>query len=180
MRGRMQPYWPALTRAYQSRWQTVRMSSSLRRILASLLAWSAGAVVAVSVGVLALSAIGDGWASGAPQPLRPDGAGQLGAAAPTGPASPAAAGSPTGSGQTRTVPAHGGTVNARCAGGQVYLISWSPAQGYQVDEVHRGPGRVASVLFKAAHREWVLRVHCVGGIPEADAGSTGDDRGGND
>jgi hypothetical protein len=165
------------------------MPPLLRHTLASLAAWTAGAVVAVSVGVLALSAIGDGWASGAPQPLLPAGAGagngtgtgQLGASPSGSPASAAAPRTKTKTRapvpQSRTVAGSGGTVDAQCAGSAAYLVSWSPAQGYEVGDVHRGPGRVAWVKFSRPGRESTLVVRCVDGIPQADANWHGDEGG---
>jgi hypothetical protein len=48
----------------------------------------------------------------------------------------------------------GGSVVARCsygsAGPVVYLLSWSPAQGYSTDEVRRGPDHEAEVTFTGA------------------------------
>ena len=35
----------------------------------------------------------------------------------------------------------GGTVLAECRPAGAYLVSWSPTQGYEADDVARGPGR---------------------------------------
>lgn len=147
------------------------MPPLLRRTLASLAAWTVGAVVAVSVGVLALSAIGDGWASGAPQPLLPASTGEI-VASPTAapPSSRSVRSTPVPRTPTeyRTLTGHGGTVEAQCTGTIAYLASWSPGQGYQVDDVHRGPAALVWVKFGGAGREHVLRVRCAGGIPQID------------
>jgi hypothetical protein len=42
-----------------------------------------------------------------------------------------------------------GTVVASCGSAGAYLLSWSPAQGYEVGQVVRGPAPVASVVFAA-------------------------------
>lgn len=159
------------------------MPPSVRRTLASLGAWAAGASVAVAVGILALSLIGGGLASGEVRPVPEDGpvaaapspspsppvspsitlAPPLTKSAPVAP--PSVAPSPT-SGPTRQLASLGGTVIARCVGPSAYLVSWSPAQGYEADEVHRGPGRVASVVFQGDGQRVWLGVHCVAGIPE--------------
>lgn len=162
------------------------MPPSVRRTLASLGAWIAGAGVAVAVGILALSLIGGGLASGEVRPVPEDGpvvaaptASPSSAPSPsTGPsitlappltrsAAPSSvAPSPVASGPSRQLASTGGTVIARCAGPSAYLVSWSPAQGYEVDDVHRGPGWVASVVFQGDGQRVWLGVHCVAGIPE--------------
>jgi hypothetical protein len=58
--------------------------------------------------------------------------------------------SPTSSGAiTRVLTTSGGSVVVQCSSatssGTVYLVSWSPAQGYRVDDVRRGPGQEASL-----------------------------------
>jgi hypothetical protein len=57
---------------------------------------------------------------------------------------------PTSAGSiTRVLTSSGGSVVARCSSpsssASVYLVSWSPAQGYQVDDVRRGPAQEASI-----------------------------------
>ncbi len=171
------------------------MPASLRRVLTSLAAWLVGAGVAVTVGVLALSLINSGFASGAVQPVPEDGPiltapspsplpstspdspspspSPSRAAARTAPAAPSPSGSgspsPSGTGgPIRQLASTGGTVIARCTDAGAYLVSWSPAQGFEVDDVHRGPARVAAVAFVSPDQKVWLAVHCVAGIPERD------------
>jgi hypothetical protein len=59
----------------------------------------------------------------------------------------------------------GGDAVAQCQGGLAYLVSWSPAQDFQVGYTQRGPSHVATVVFVGATRSWPLRVACVGGVP---------------
>lgn len=61
----------------------------------------------------------------------------------------------------------GGTVIASCAGGQVTLRSWSPAQGYSVDGVEPGPDTEAKVEFEPDDdaEEVEVKVGCAGGRP---------------
>jgi hypothetical protein len=167
---------------------------TVRRTLASLAAWTLGAGVAVGVGVLALSLIDSGLASGAAQtqPLPPDAPVSSSAASPApspsepspsepsvsrspaGPAAPARSPSPAApsAGSATAGPPHqlassGGTVIARCTGTTAYLVSWSPAQGYQVDDVRRGPAQTVYATFVNVNRQQVvLAVRCVAGIPE--------------
>ena len=53
---------------------------------------------------------------------------------------------------TRVLTSSGGSVVAQCSAASssatVYLVSWSPAQGYQVDEVRRGPAQHASIDYE--------------------------------
>jgi hypothetical protein len=158
-----------------------------RRALASVAAWTLGAGIAVGVGVISLSLIDNGLASGAGHPMstdsppRPAG----GAATATGSDDPspdavsdspspspspsarpaAAAASPT-PGAPRQFTSTGGTVLARCTGNQAYLVSWSPAQDYRADDVHRGPARTVWVKFENGPQVVVLAVHCVAGMPQ--------------
>ncbi|MFG1943588.1 hypothetical protein [Nonomuraea sp. NPDC048826] len=62
----------------------------------------------------------------------------------------------------------GGTVIATCAGDQVTLRSWSPAQGYSVDGVDPGPDHEAGVEFEAdadGAEDVEIKVRCVSGRP---------------
>lgn len=63
-------------------------------------------------------------------------------------------------GRSRVITTVGGTVIARCEGGLVTLRSWSPAQGFQVDDVERGPDDRARVEFESEETEVKVEVHC--------------------
>jgi hypothetical protein len=70
----------------------------------------------------------------------------------------------------------GGTATARCTSKTAYLESWSPAQGYEVDKVHRGPTtRTAYVAFRSGTKRVVLAVQCVDGVPQQLLGWHDDD-----
>lgn len=60
----------------------------------------------------------------------------------------------------------GGNVLARCIGGRVELVSWSPAQGYHVDSVDRDLRREAEIEFEAEDRDVEIKVRCVDGVPQ--------------
>jgi hypothetical protein len=173
------------------------VSSTGRRVLASFAAWLTGAVVAVAVGLLALSLIGTGLTDREVQPLPHDPAAGAALAGPTtaGPAnsmapataSPSAAPAltpsvgPTGSpsvgsvGTLMAVP--GGTVIARCVHTDAYLVSWSPDQGYHVQDVVRGPAPVVRVEFDSRDRDSILSVRCVDGLPQGRVGGSPAGRG---
>ncbi|GGP80226.1 hypothetical protein [Streptosporangium pseudovulgare] len=71
---------------------------------------------------------------------------------------PTAAGPPPG--RSRLIATAGGNVIARCDGGMVTLRSWSPAQGFHVDKVDRGPDRRARVEFESESGEVKVEVRC--------------------
>lgn len=72
---------------------------------------------------------------------------------------------------SRALSSPAGTVVVRCQGSLVYLMSWSPAQGFRVAGIQRGPGRVAAVDFLGPQGQVVMRYYCSGGTPA----SGGDD-----
>jgi len=93
---------------------------------------------------------------------------------PTATASPSQAPAP---GSPRVLQSEGGSVVARCTDGKVWLQSWSPANGFEADDVERGPASNAGLEFKSDDDEYRLRITCQSGRPTADV--THDDRGGN-
>jgi hypothetical protein len=67
---------------------------------------------------------------------------------------------------------------AACTSGSVTLRSWSPAVGYRVDEVQRGPAAEAEIKFASSSNEVTLQVRCVSGVPSGISqvdNSSGDD-----
>ncbi|MEV4376428.1 hypothetical protein [Streptosporangium sp. NPDC049644] len=100
---------------------------------------------------------------GAPStaPTAVGGAGNTPSPAPTASATPAAD-----TGKSRVIATAGGRVIARCENGLVTLRSWSPAQGFQVDDVERGPDARARVEFESEETEVKVEVHCsADGLP---------------
>jgi len=78
----------------------------------------------------------------------------------------------------RTIASRGGSVVAACTSGSVTLRSWSPAVGYRVDEVRRGPAAEAEIKFASSSNEVTLQVRCVSGVPSGISqvdNSSGDD-----
>ncbi|MDI3384642.1 hypothetical protein QIS99_00160 [Streptomyces sp. B-S-A8] len=120
-------------------------------------AWAAVAAVAGGLGAWTLAGF-DGAAGERGRPLddaavRRALASPPPASAPPPPPSPSASREPQPAEDTTTAPAPprrstlrftGGTATAECrADGTVYLTSWSPADGYHVEEYARGPARTA-------------------------------------
>ena len=86
---------------------------------------------------------------------------------PSGTPRPTGTSRPGGSGPVVLASA-GGTVVARClADGTVMLDSWSPRQGYQVEDTERGPARRAQIKFESGDLEFKGRITCSGGRPVA-------------
>jgi hypothetical protein len=69
--------------------------------------------------------------------------------------------------RTEVLATAGGTIVAECTGGQVTLRSWSPAQGYEVHDVDRGPATQTRVRFRGDSGEVRVEITCVGGAPKA-------------
>jgi hypothetical protein len=74
----------------------------------------------------------------------------------------------------------GGTVVADCRPGGAYLVSWSPAPGYEVGTVSRGPALVAQVIFNSAANSVTMMVSCSTGMPTATSTIGGSGSGGGD
>jgi hypothetical protein len=75
-----------------------------------------------------------------------------------------------GAGADQPLDSPGGTVVARCMAGGVYLAFWSPAQGFRVDDVIRGPAAVARVSFESLTQEVTMTIRCVGGVAQSTVG----------
>jgi hypothetical protein len=102
--------------------------------------------------------------------------------------SPSARATATPSAQTTATPSstlltsQGGTVVADCRPGGAYLLSWSPAPGYEVGTVSRGPALIAQVIFNSAANSVTMMVSCSTGVPTATStvGGSGSSGGGGD
>ncbi len=133
-----------------------------------VLAWVATALAATGAAVAVLGLLGGGLTGPSGRVLSQDEVraelATASAAAPRTPSTPAA--SPYAGKVIRTA---GGTVIASCAAGQVTLRSWSPAQGYSVDDdILPGPSPEAMVEFDADAEEGEdveVRIGCSGGEP---------------
>jgi len=61
----------------------------------------------------------------------------------------------------------GGSVLAECRSAGAYLVSWSPVQGYQADDVTRGPAATARVVFESSANSVTVTVTCPNGATGA-------------
>ena len=150
----------------------------VRQTLLAFAGWLAAAAVAVAVGVGAVRFIGSGITGGDGDVLSPQQvAEQLapGAASPLPAltaAPPALPGSLPGSlnqsiSERRPFTGPGGTVVAVCVDRQAFLMTWSPAPGYSVERIERGPYEHADVRFEGSAGRSEVRVRCVDGQPTA-------------
>ncbi|MET7965518.1 septum formation initiator [Micromonospora sp. NPDC005305] len=151
-----------------------------RRPILAAAGWLATTAAATLVGLAAVQLVGSGitgtpggvrdprevaraLASPAPVATTP-GTGPTAGATPT---AGAASRPPATSGTARTFRTAGGTALAECVPGGVRLVSWSPAQGYRVKDVDRGPDDRVEVRFVGPEGEHELRLRCRGSEPVA-------------
>ncbi|HEX6681500.1 MAG TPA: hypothetical protein VF062_01805 [Candidatus Limnocylindrales bacterium] len=148
-----------------------------RRTVLTLAGWLAAVAAATAVGAGAVQLIGAGITTGGTGVLTPEQvAAQLTTApvAPTAPASPSPSPSrspqsnPASHGPSKPLSGPGGTVVAACyPDGLAYLLNWTPAQGYRVERVERGPYEHADVRFERPAGRSEVRVRCAAGEPVA-------------
>src|SRR3954454_23351336 len=146
-------------------------SRDMARRLIITAGWLAAAVLAVLVGLVGISVIGDGLVSPVAGPLSESEAARELAAEPA-PSSPSASppvsrtpsSSPSPAGSSRTFPTRGGTVVARCADGRGTIVSMSPAQGFSVHERQGSEGEFRGVSDD--HDRVKVDISCAGDRPE--------------
>jgi len=95
----------------------------------------------------------------APAPPAPSAPAAAPAAAPAVPATTPSAGT--------VLTSLGGSVLAECRPAGAYLVSWSPVQGYQADDVARGPAPTARVVFESSANSVTVTVTCPDGAAGA-------------
>ncbi|RCV53873.1 septum formation initiator [Marinitenerispora sediminis] len=153
-----------------------------RQSLLAVGGWVAAAVLAVVVGVTAVSLLGTGITSGAVRPVSQDDAEQQlasrepsapPAAGGSAPASPSPSGGADGAAPSAGAPeaevmqSDAGSVAARCVGDDAVLDWWAPTQGYTVDDVDSGPDEDVSVEFESQQDapDMEMTVVCAAGTP---------------
>lgn len=132
--------------------------------------WLAAACVALVVGLVAVSALGRGILAPGPPMIEP-GEVEAELAHPPPPADPGLGPGGRGNGEPRARHVErtpGGTVVTGCDGaGQVSLLSWSPAQGFEVDDVQNEPDEDVQITFASEERDVDVTVVCRNGQPRA-------------
>jgi hypothetical protein len=163
------------------------------RFLAGVGAWLLGAGAATAGSLLAVSVLGQGLAPAPGQQLTVDAVNHALAseaaeaarsAAPMPPVSSSAAplvprpkklspppsatpAAPAPQPATTDLTSVGGSVVAGCQSAGAYLLSWSPAQGYEAQWVIRGPAATAKVTFEGLRKLVTMTISCSGGVPSA-------------
>ncbi|NHD18129.1 MULTISPECIES: hypothetical protein [unclassified Actinopolyspora] len=136
------------------------------RTALAVLGWFAAAAVAVAVGLAAVSALGRGILDGGPPMTGQDEVRrELAGPAPTANDESTAESRPPASGQRDLRHTPGGTVVVNCSGGRAALLSWSPAQGFQAQDVQDGPAEEAELTFESTDTEVEITVECGDGEP---------------
>ena len=68
----------------------------------------------------------------------------------------------------RLITSIGGNVLAECRGREVVVVSWTPAQGYRVDDVDLEARRDVEVRFEGEDTEVRVKIRCADGRPVAE------------
>lgn len=142
-----------------------------------VLVWVAGAVVATSIGLLAVrqvaSSVGDPAV-----PVLSDGGvptGQPSAVpSPLPSPSPIESSAPAVATTSASFRSAGGTVGVRCSGATPSLLYATPADGYALDE-RSVEGSELEVRFEAGERRVKVTIGCVSGRPQLVDEETDDD-----
>ncbi|MEU6427894.1 hypothetical protein ABZ860_18560 [Microbispora sp. NPDC046973] len=149
------------------------------RLALAVAGWLLAAALATGTGVAVLGLLGRPLTGPAERPMTAEEIRLALARDTPGPPSPAstpavaAPADPPGGETPKAAPATGrrlvstgaGSLIARCDGGLVRLQSWTPAQGYEVDDVDPGPDDRARVKFESDEGRLEVEVRCAGGVP---------------
>lgn len=73
----------------------------------------------------------------------------------------------------RLITSSGGNVLAECAGREVVVISWTPAQGYRVDDVDLEARSDVEVRFEGEETDVKVKIRCADGRPVAEIDEDG-------
>ena len=141
------------------------------RAVFAMVGWLVAAAVATVAGLGAVRVIGDGITGTAATTLTEEEVAEA-LASPVPPTTAGPRPTPSTTAGTGTLLTHdAGRVVASCGGGLVTLVSWSPAQGYQVTDYEKGPAEEAEVTFDRGGEghgsgEVELHIACRAGTPE--------------
>lgn len=129
-----------------------------------VLAWIVTAAVATGAAVAVLGLLGGSLTGASGHVMSQDEVRAALASAPAAPAQPS--GTRALGGDPKVITTAGGTVIASCAGGLVQVRSWSPAQGYAVDDVDTEPDDTVKVDFESdTHEDVEVELGCTNGEP---------------
>lgn len=99
----------------------------------------------------------DGPPAGAPVGSRASGT----TTAPTAPDT-----SPAPAAVRRTVNTTGGSAEVECVGTMAQMVSWTPAAGYQTQNVQEGPKQSVHVMFRSGNHHVKIQARCTNGVPD--------------
>jgi hypothetical protein len=141
-----------------------------RRVLLGIVGWLVLAGAATTAGIATLDMLETGITGKNVRPLDDEAVHRAlsRSAATSVPVTPAPSSSPAvtpAAGVTRNLAAGGGTVTARCAGGQVTVVAAIPAQGFHTGGLEHGPAAALSLTFESADEEYAVTVTCDNGSP---------------
>jgi hypothetical protein len=149
-----------------------------RRTLLVAVGWLGAAVLAVLVGLGAISIIGNGLTSPETRPLSaaevadelarqitvsPSATVGTGNRPSPSPSSSPSRSSPSADAATRTFPTRAGTIVARCAGSRPEVVSMSPRQGYELHDQDATEGEFRG--RRDGHDRVKFEIVCRGGVP---------------
>ena len=87
--------------------------------------------------------------------------------APTVPGtSPAPPATPAPAVGRRTVNTTGGSAEVECVGTMAHLVSWTPAAGYETQNVQEGPKQSVHVMFRSGNHHVKIQARCANGAPD--------------
>lgn len=145
-----------------------RQPAGPTRSLLAIGGWLIAAAAATAIGLAATGAAGTSITGTTPAPLSEQQVDRaLAASSPAPSARPSATPSTAPDGVTRALDTRGGTLIARCQNGQATLVSWSPAQGYDTEDIRPGPALAAAITFETHGTAVQVQVACTAGIPTA-------------
>jgi hypothetical protein len=149
------------------------VSGPRTRLAAGVAAWLVAVGGALVVGLSAVGAIGTGLLGPGQQPLSPaEVQSRLASADPASPPAPTSpvtapvdtpAADPAPADPPQVIGTAGGTVLARCGGGQPEVVAATPAQGFRVQTENDDGG--PRIRFRAGKTRIEVRLSCADGRP---------------
>ncbi|WP_285589724.1 hypothetical protein [Herbidospora sp. NBRC 101105] len=135
-----------------------------RRLVFAVAGWVVAALAATVAGLVVIGAFGGAFRGPGDQALSAE-AVRRELALPAPPVSSPTPRPSAAATASRVVSTEGGTVVVSCTAGRAQLTSWTPAQGWQTDDVEPGPGGHAKVKFERGEAEVEVETHCEGDVP---------------
>jgi hypothetical protein len=148
-----------------------------RRAVVAVAGWFAAAALATGVTLAAITVIGSGiFGESTRTRSQAEVAQALASLTPAVASTTPPTGSPTApstrSGPAtpsrRLIPSAGGSVLAQCTGRDVLVLSWTPAQGYRVEDVDQEARHDVEVRFEGDDDEVRVKIRCADGRPVAE------------